>query len=184
MKNLIAPEILAEFQTKPVPMEKIMVFLDTHPEVTASMLSKLCDVPVQQLYNYRTKAKRRKPRPASQKMDFMVVPSSGGAKYTASDKLALVKQFEKVDGSGRAEILRRYGIYQSDIDRWQKSMDQAALESLSERKTRSDKQSVELKTIEGLKKELLNREKKITKLETLVSIQKKLSVLLGESEST
>lgn len=168
---------------KPAPMAKIVAFLDEHPDVIAATLCKLCDIPVQRLYNFRNESRKRKLSRASEPSEFGVVPVIGGATYSASDKLSLVKRFEKLEGEGRVALLRQYGIYQSDIGRWQESIDQAAVESLGRRKTRSDKQSVESKTIEGLKKELLNREKRIEKLETLVMIQKKLSALLGENES-
>ena len=58
MKNLIAPEMLAEFRKKPVDMEKVAAFLDAHPDVTAATLCKLTDIPVQRLYNWRNDAKK------------------------------------------------------------------------------------------------------------------------------
>jgi len=53
MKNLMAPELLAEFQAKPVQMDKIVAYLDAHPEVTAATMCRLVDIPVQRLYNWR-----------------------------------------------------------------------------------------------------------------------------------
>lgn len=186
MKNLIAPEILAEFRKKPVPMEKIISYLDAHPDVTAATICKLVDVPVQQLYNWRLDAKKRDLSKVARRggSEFTVIAVSGGGKYSAEDKLALMKQYEKLEGPHRTELLRKYAIYQSDIRRWQEAADQAALESLGKRKTRSDKQPAEMKLVENLKKDLLARDKKIEKLQTLVTIQKKLSLLLDESEST
>ncbi len=183
MKNLIAPQLLAEFKTKPVPMAQIETFLDSNADISAATLCKLIDVPVQQFYNWRNEVKK-KGLPPTKLAAFNVNPVSGGGKYSAEDKLALAKRYEMLEPSKRAELLRTYAIYQSDIKRWQEMADVAALESLGKRKIRSDKQSAETKMIESLKKDLLARDKKIEKLEILVTIQKKLSALLSESEST
>ncbi len=122
--------------------------------------------------------------PPTKPAAFSVHPVSGGGKYSGEDKLALAKRYELLEPQKRAELLRTYGIYQSDIKRWQEMADAAAVESLSKRKTRSDRQPAEAKMIESLKKDLQTRDKKIEKLEILVTIQKKLSALLSESEST
>ena len=185
MKNLIAPEMLAEFRKKPVEMEKVVAYLDAHPDVTAATLCKLIDIPVQRLYNWRNDVKKNASVPqSSRRTEFTVVPVATGGKYSPEDKLALMKQYDKLDGPGRTKLLREYALYQSDIRRWQEAADQAALESLGKRKTRSDKQPAEMKLVESLKKDLLVRDRKIEKLQTLVTIQKKLSVLLDEGEST
>ena len=185
MKNLMAPELLAEFQAKPVQLDKIVAYLDAHPEVTAATMCRLVDIPVQRLYNWRNETRKRVSLAAEDiSTEFVVLPVSGAGKYSAADKFALIKHYGRVEGQARAELLRKYAIYQSDIKRWQELADQAALESLGKRKPRSDKQPVEIKLIESLKKDLQARDKKIEKLEALVMIQKKLSLLLDAIEST
>ncbi len=184
MKNLISPEVLAEFQLRPVPFERMIAFLNANPSVTAATLCKLSNIPVQKLYNWRNEQRKRDAGVTAVKQSgFDVVPQPESGRYSAADKLSLAKEFGKLEGEKRAELLRKFGLYQSDIHRWQTSADQAALESLGQRKTRSDKQSNESKLIEALRKDLANRDRKIEKLETLVMIQKKLSALLSDTES-
>ena len=184
MKNLIAPESLAEFRKKPVQFEKIIAYLEAHPEVTATTMCRLIEVPVQGLYNWRNEFRKKSLEKANvDPLGFSVLPVSGSGKYSAADKFALMKQYDKVEGPDRAELLRKYAIYQADIKRWRETADQAVIESLGKRKTRSDKQPAETKLIESLKRDLQARDKKIEKLETLVMIQKKLSLLLEENES-
>ena len=114
-----------------------------------------------------------------------MVPASGkNASYSAADKLALLKRYDKLDSVKRSEFLRTYGLYQSDLARWLDVADAAALESLGKRKPRSDKKSIETKVVEGLQKEVATHEKTIAKLAALVMLQKKVSDLLNASEST
>ena len=185
MKNLISPQLLVEFQAKPVPMAKIVDFLDSNSDVTAAALCKQVNIPPQSVYNWRQEQRKKAGTPLEmgESSEFKVVPIGVNGRYSATDKLSLLKQYEKIESSGQPEFLRTYGLYQSDIKRWREVMEAAAIESLGKRKTRSDKKPSEEKIIEALKKELLARDKKIEKLETLVMIQKKLSVLLSENES-
>ena len=184
MKNLVAPESLVEFQKKPVQFDKIVAYLEAHPEVTAATMCKLIGVPVQGLYNWRNEFRKRSLAAADiDSSGFSVLPVSGSGKYSAADKFALMKQYDKVEGQDRTELLRKYAIYQADIKRWRETANQAVIESLGKRKTRSDKQPAEAKLIESLKKDLQDRDKRIEKLETLVMIQKKLSLLLESNES-
>lgn len=93
--------------------------------------------------------------------------------------MKLLSQFALCDCKARAELLRKFGLYQSDMDRWSTVVNEAAILALSTRKTRSDKKPQEQIEIEGLRKELRGQEKTIAKLAALVVIQKKVSEILG-----
>jgi len=178
---MIDPQVLADFRQKPVQFEKIIAFLDEQPEITAAHLCSLIDVSVQRVYRWRNENAKEDPSNVNHEQvnEFKVVPSSRKkGRYTAGDKLAILKQYEKLDPVKRAELLRTYGLYQSDITRWQDTVDAAALESLSKRKSRSDKKSDETKAFEDLQKEVATHEKTIAKLAALVVLQKKVSDVL------
>lgn len=185
MKNLIEPKLLAEFKQRPTPLARIVSFLDEQPDITAASLCKLIGIPVQRVYCWRNENKKMGSPSAPGADEFKVMPALGKSnRYSAADKLALLKQYDKLVSGERAELLRKYGLYQSDITRWQEVVDAAALESLGKRKPRSDKKSDDAKAAEGLRKEVATHERTIAKLAALVILQKKVSDLLNESEST
>lgn len=181
MKNLIDPKVLAELKKEPVTYERIATFLDGNTELTAAGLCKLVDVDPQQFYNWKSRtAKRALPGSSG---DSEVVPTGSDKKiYTAADKFRLVKRFASLEGPARTELLRKYGLYESDLSRWQEKVDEAALAALSTRKPRSDKKSAEQLEVERLKAELRGQEKTIAKLSAIVVAQKKISDLLKNSE--
>ncbi|PWU20748.1 MAG: hypothetical protein C5B49_03750 [Bdellovibrio sp.] len=94
----------------------------------------------------------------------------------------LLKLYGSLEGEARAELLRKYGLYDSDFARWLDKTDSAALVALSTRKPRSDKKSPEQLEIERLKEELRGQEKTIAKLSALVVVQKKVSDFLKRCE--
>lgn len=172
MKNLIDPKILAELKREPVSYEKIAAVLDGNKEITAARLCKLLGADPQQFYNWRGRIAKRL---ASANSDEIEVAPTGSDKksYSATDKLKLVKRFTFLDGEARAALLRKYGLYESDLARWQERVDEAALAALSMRKPRSDKKSAEQLENEHLKAELRCQEKTIVKLSAIVVAQKK-----------
>ena len=181
MKNLIDPQVLAELKQEPVSYEKIAAVLDGNKSLTAARLCKLLDTDPQPFYNWKSRTARRS-SPASGE-DFDVVPTGSDKKsYSANDKLKMVKRFASLEGETRAEILRKYGLYESDFSRWREKVDEAALAALSTRKPRSDKKSAEQIENELLKAELRGQEKTIAKLSAIVVAQKKISALLSSSE--
>ena len=182
MKNLIDPQILAELRREPVSNERIASVLKGNKEITAAKLCKLLDVDPQQFYNWKSRIAKQSS--AANGEGFDVVPTGAGKKsYSANDKLKLVKRFASLEDEARAEMIRKYGLYESDFSRWQERADDAALTALSNRKPRSDKRSVEHLENKRLKAELRGQEKTIAKLSAIVVAQKKISDLLMEDDS-
>jgi transposase-like protein len=175
MKNLIDPKILAELKQGPITNEKIATFLKGNKEITTAKLCKLLDVDPQQFYNWKSRTAKR----LSANGDFDVVPTGADKKtYSANDKLKLVKHSSTLEGEARVEMLRKYGLYESDFSRWQEKIDEVALAALSTRKPRCDKKSTEQLENERLKAEVRTHEKTIAKLSAIVVAQKKISDLL------
>ena len=82
----------------------------------------------------------------------------------------------------KSRLLRTYGIYQSDIQRWRDQAKEASLIALRKRKERSDKKSSEQLKIEALEKELREQEKTSAKLSTLLMLQKKTFDILKRND--
>jgi transposase-like protein len=176
MKNLIEPSILEAFKVNPPSLEEMGNFLDKQPHISAAYLCKIIGMDINKYYDWKYRKNK-----ARHKENLDVVPS-GRRKYTASDKLKLIKEYTQLEDITKTEFLRKYGLYQSDIARWIELSEAASLEVLSRRKVRNDKKSeVELE-IEHLKKEISSQEKTITKLAALVVIQKKVSEILTNPE--
>jgi len=184
MKNMISPEKLAILMQKPVSFERVAEFLSTDVEITATQLCKMLNVDSQGFFNWKSKKlKRNTANAASSKADLLVEPTGQGKKkYSPEEKLKLLKTYAPLEDATRAEFLRKFGLYQSDIDRWEALTNEASLGALSKRKTRSDKKSDEQIELEDLKKELRGQEKTIAKLAALVVIQKKVSAILGAEQ--
>ena len=180
MKNMIAPEKLAVLMEKPVSFERIAMFLSNDSSVTATQLCRIIGADSQQYFNWKSKRTRRAQVVEVKADDSAVEPTGQGKKkYSPEEKMKLLSQFALCDCKARAELLRKFGLYQSDMDRWSTVVNEAAILALSTRKTRSDKKPKEQIEIEGLRKELRGQEKTIAKLAALVVIQKKVSEILG-----
>ncbi len=178
MKNLIEPQILESLKQNRPSYQEILTLLDAHPNVSASYLSKIVGFSLQGFYDWKNR-QRKKALTAKVENALTVTPRSGNEKYTAVEKLALVKEYVKLQNGSKSEFLRKYGLYQSDISKWGEIADSAAVEALAQRKIRSDKKSESAIELGNLKKELAGQEKTIAKLAALVVIQKKVSEILA-----
>ena len=182
MKNMIAPEKLAVLMEKPVTFERIAEFLLTDSTITATQLCRVLKVDSQQYFNWKSKRSKRAQGVLATPEESVVEPTGQGKKkYSPEEKLKLLSQFALCEGTARAEFLRRFGLYQSDIDRWSTLVHEAAVGALSTRKPRSDKKPQEQVELESMRKEIQGQEKTIAKLAALVVIQKKVSEILGIS---
>ena len=187
MKNLIEPHKLAELKSKPASYETVEAFLASETKLAAGYVCKVVGIAPGNFYAWR----RRNERAAAksdlklQEPPSTVVPTSGSKRtYSASDKVALLRDYAACSESKRGEFLRTYGLYASDLDRWREITDRAAIDALTTRKQgRRAKNPDQLKIAE-LERELQGQEKVISKLSAIVVIQKKVSTILGIPELT
>lgn len=186
MKNIIEPQIIEAFKKNPPSHQEIHDFLMNRSEVSASLFCKMIDVNIKSYYDwsFRRKNKELSVQSSGSADNLLVNPAIGKNKYTAADKLKLVNEYSKIEEGKRAEFLRKFGLYQSDISKWTELSQAAAIEALSKRKTRSDKKSEKEIENEKLKKEITSHEKTIAKLAALVMLQKKVSELLSEPDQS
>lgn len=182
MKNIIEPQIIEAFKKNPPSYEEIHGFLANKPDVSAALFCKLLNINIKGYYdwNFRRKNKDLQRQSSEVADNLLVKPVASKKKYTAADKLTLVNKYSKLEEGKKAEFLRKFGLYQSDISKWSELSQAAAIEALSKRKTRSDKKSETEIENNKLKKEITSHEKTIAKLATLVMLQKKVSELLSE----
>lgn len=166
-------------------MEEIANFLDNNPEITVTQLSELINVNRKKIYSYRRHKARKNAEREVKDGGLEVTPKAASKRYdrySAEDKYMLVQEYSKVNDKKKSELLRRYGLYQSDISRWEEQIRQASLEALGKRKIRSDKKSDEQIKIEALEEELLEQERTTAKLSTLLFYQKKTFDMLKKKD--
>lgn len=182
MKNLIEPAKLAYLMEEPISYERITEHLQSDSSMTAGRLCKAMGIDPQRYYHWKNRQKKRKldSAPSTLSRQDVIEPTGAHKKsYSAAEKFELLRMSDSLHGPEKTEFLRRFGLYQSDLDRWDLVAREAAVGALSQRKPRRDQKPAEQVEIEKLKKELQGQEKTIAKLAALVVIQKKVSEILG-----
>jgi hypothetical protein len=173
MKNLISPETLAFFQQDPIPLKEIVEFLENNTTITTASLCKVTGISPRKIHDYKYVNKKKN---ISKKNTTEVIPKGATKKhsrYSAIDKFSLIEKYSISSEKEKTELLRKYGIYQSDISNWRTLAKEASLQALGKRKTRSDKKPDEQLKIEMLEGELRDQEKTTAKLSALLVLQKK-----------
>ena len=108
-------------------------------------------------------------------------------RFTAGYKLRIVRLAEECKEPGEiGSLLRREGLYASQLAAWRKQRDDGTLRGLEPKKrgpephpdTRLKKEN------ERLRKQNARLEKKLDQAETIIDFQKKLSKLMGLSDET
>ena len=106
--------------------------------------------------------------------------------FSASYKLKIVQEADLLSNTGDVgALLRREGLYASQLSTWRKLRDTGALSGLSQKKrgpkvAKPNPLADELETMRRENKRLL---KKLEKAEMLIDLQKKVAALLEEDET-
>ncbi len=103
-------------------------------------------------------------------------------KYTAAYKLRILKEYDACTVPGEIGVLlRREGLYHSNINTWLRQRDEGALHGLTPRKRgRKPKQVNPLaKEVARLERENKKLSKKLQQAEIIIDVQKKISEILG-----
>jgi transposase-like protein len=107
-------------------------------------------------------------------------------KFTARYKLEVLKKADACTQSGElGSLLRKEGLYSSNLTTWRKQRDQGLLDAMSPKKRGRKKieknpLSKEVATLQGEVKRL---RLKLKKAETIIEFQKKISEMLGISQN-
>ena len=103
-------------------------------------------------------------------------------KFTAKYKLQILQEADVCTEPGqRGALLRREGLYSSNLTTWRRQKDEGLLEALSPKKRgRKEKEKNPLaKKVTELERENERLRKRLKKAETIIDVQKKISEILG-----
>jgi hypothetical protein len=186
VKNLIEPKKIALLKSKPATYETVLEFLraealNSEVKISAGLVCKIVGVPASNFYMWRARRERNE-LTATQPLKLIsevVATGNKKRKYSPSDKVTLLRLFDKSSEKDQAIFLRTYGLYQSDLDRWRDLVTDAAIKALTASRQGPKSKSAEQVKIQELERELQGQEKVISKLSALVVIQKKVSEILG-----
>jgi transposase len=116
-----------------------------------------------------------------EKPNTEVVAKAKRRRFTAAEKLRLLREVEACQGSGEiGALLRREGIYSSYLSSWRKQRDLGELDGLAPRKRgpKPDPQAVELARLRHENERLQER---LRRAELIIDVQKKVARMLGET---
>ena len=100
-------------------------------------------------------------------------------RFTAESKLRLLREVARAREPGEVgAILRREGLYSSQLTQWRRDRDRVAKAGLAARR-RGPEPKVKDPRVKQLERENAKLRRRNQRLETLVAIQKKASELLG-----
>jgi transposase-like protein len=107
-------------------------------------------------------------------------------KFTAKYKLRILAEADACTQPGQlGALLRREGLYSSNLTTWRQQRAQGILQAMSPKKRgRKRKQTNPLaKQVAQLEKENRRLQDKLKKAETIIEVQKKISEILGINQN-
>lgn len=108
-------------------------------------------------------------------------------KFTAKYKLSVLQQADAcVESGGVSALLRREGIYFSNLNAWRHQRDQGVLVALTPKQRGRKASPHELATQENaqLRKEVARLSNRLKQAELIIDVQKKVSQILGITLTT
>jgi len=102
-------------------------------------------------------------------------------RFTAEYKLRILKEAESCTKNGQlGSLLRREGLYSSNLITWKRQMEKGTLEALSPRKRgpKAKRPDPSARRIAELDRENQKLKKKLKTAETIIDVQKKISEIL------
>lgn len=125
-------------------------------------------------------AEQRTETTLSNKPTPEVKPKRTNRRFSAGYKLKVLEEMDRATESGqKGEILRREGLYTSQIAGWRKQRTDGALSALN--KVRGRKKQINEKGdhVSGLEKENADLKRRLKEAEAIIDIQKKVSEIFG-----
>jgi transposase-like protein len=113
-----------------------------------------------------------------------VVAKAKRKRFTAAEKLRILREVDACQGSGEmGALLRREGIYSSYLTTWRKQRELGELDGLSPHKRgpKPDPQAIELAK---LRRENARLQERLRQAELIISVQKKVAQMFGETLET
>ena len=103
-------------------------------------------------------------------------------RFSAKYKLKIVQEADRCSEPGQiGALLRREGLYSSQLTAWRKLRDKGALHGLSSKKRgpKPPPQNPQANEMKRLQKENVRLQKKLARAEAIIDFQKKVHALLG-----
>jgi transposase len=131
--------------------------------------------------------------PAESQIKIPVIPDpevkdkADRRRFTAKYKLSILQQVDACTGPGSVgAILRREGLYSSNLNTWRRQRDEGSLAALTPKQrgrkaVSADPLALEIKQ---LRKENERLAKRLKQAELIIDVQKKVSQLLGITLAT
>src|SRR5512139_3095274 len=113
-----------------------------------------------------------------------VVAKAQRKRFTAAEKLRILREVDACQGSGEiGALLRREGIYSSYLTTWRRQRERGELDGLAPQKRgpKPDPQAVE---IARLKRENERLQKRLEQAEFIIDFQKKVAQMFGKTLET
>ena len=113
-----------------------------------------------------------------------VVAKAKRKRFTAAEKLRILREVDACQGSGEiGALLRREGIYSSYLTTWRRQREAGELDGLAPHKRgpKPDPQAVELAK---LRRENERLQERLRQAELIISVQKKVAQMFGETLET
>lgn len=109
-----------------------------------------------------------------------VVAKAQRRQFTAAYKLAIVEEADHATDPGAiGALLRREGLYSSHLVEWRRLRETGALSALANKRGRKPTRNPLAEENCKLKADLVQVNKKLQQAEFIISVQKKVSALLG-----
>jgi transposase-like protein len=105
-------------------------------------------------------------------------------KFRAEYKLKILREAERAKESGQlGALLRREGLYTSNLTAWRRQFERGALAGLAPKKRGKKAKPVDARDerIREFERETERLRKRLEQAETIIEVQKKVSALLGTS---
>lgn len=101
--------------------------------------------------------------------------------FSAQYKLRILNEYDSLTEQGqKGALLRREGIYYSNVQRWRRQREQGTLQGLSQKRGRKPrKKNPDQKRIDELERDNARLRDQLKKAETIIDVQKKISEILG-----
>jgi len=114
-----------------------------------------------------------------------VNPSKPRRSFTAAYKLKILDELDRCTIKGeKGAIIRREGLYSSQITDWRHQREEGALSALNKVRGRKKVHDTKDQTISELEKEIQALKTKLTQAEAIIDVQKKVSEIFGISNLT
>lgn len=113
-----------------------------------------------------------------------VVAKAKRKRFTAAEKLRILREVEACRGTGEiGALMRREGIYSSYLTTWRKQRELGELDGLAPHK-RGPKPNPEAIELAKLRREHARLQERLRRAELIIDVQKKVARMLGETIET